>query len=480
MKAKFAEMNINETACTPVIRSNSRMEWGIAFGFLAVVFQLFWSYHILRGKPYSLCSATECIGFAALVGIATGISLGPLYRLFKIPLTILRFRRPLGVLGAGLTFPHGLISLIFLSNEFPLSFYLKNWSCLLLGSIGVIGFIYLAWISRTEAINRIGLSVWQRRLRWASLLLGISVLHFMVLGKISAWVEWAHQLDKVPPGSIIACGIAGIALFLRLLDAVKRRTLATLSALALLGAFFIGCHPNASSQPKLRVLCGNSMAAPVQELAKLFTRSHSTEIEFDLGGAETLYPKILTGAHGDLFVCHDPFEEKLKAAGFHTETVVLGYLEPLLAVRPGNPKGIHSLADLAKPGLKIGIGNPQFSTCGELFVNVLKEKGLYESVMANVILQARTHAEVANGLILGPLDAVVVWNFVTGLYPGKLEIIPTGSEYPVTRVTLLGLTSSENPTQRNTFLQWCREPLIQETFRRYGYLREKGIPSDRH
>ena len=141
-------------------------------------------------------------------------------------------------------------------------------------------------------------------------------------------------------------------------------------------------------------------------------------------------------------------------------------------MRPGNPKGIHSLADLAKPGLKIGIGDPRFSTCGELFVNVLKKKGLHESVLTNVVLQARTHSEVANGLILGPLDAVIVWNFIIGLYPGKLEVVPTGSEYPVTRVTLLGLTGSENPAQRNTFLQWCRGPIVEKIFRRFGYQRE--------
>ena len=69
--------------------------------------------------------------------------------------------------------------------------------------------------------------------------------------------------------------------------------------------------------------------------------------------------------------------------------------------------------------------------------------------MKNVALQARSHAEVANGLVVGPLDAVVVWNFVVGLYPGKLEVVPTGAAYPATRVTLLGLTSSEHPALRD-------------------------------
>ena len=235
-----------------------------------------------------------------------------------------------------------------------------------------------------------------------------------------------------------------------------------------------GCKKSSiSPEPKLRVLCGSSMATPMQELAKVFSTNHHAQIEFDLGGSETLLPKILAGAHADLFVCHDPFEEKLKAAGHWTSTVVVGYLEPILAVHPGNPKNIRSLTDLAKTDLKLGIGDPRYSTCGELFVNALREKGQYDAVMKNVALQARSHAEIANGLVVGPLDAIVVWNFVTGLYPGKLEIVPMGVTYPATRVTILGLTSSDNPTLRDAFLDWCQQPVVQDTFRRYGYRREK-------
>jgi molybdate transport system substrate-binding protein len=215
------------------------------------------------------------------------------------------------------------------------------------------------------------------------------------------------------------------------------------------------------------------MSAPIQELGQQFAASNNARIEYDLGGSETLLPKILAGAPADVFVCHDPFEEKLKAAGRWTHTAVVGYLEPVLAVRPGNPKGIRALDDLAKPGIRIGIGDPRYSTCGELFVEALRKRGLQDGVMTNVMLQARSHGEIANGLIVGPLDAVVVWNFVIALYPGKLEAVPTGVAYPATRVTVLGLTRSEHPALRDAFVEWCRQPVAQEAFRRHGYRRER-------
>lgn len=221
----------------------------------------------------------------------------------------------------------------------------------------------------------------------------------------------------------------------------------------------------------LRVLCGSSMAEPVQEIGKDFAAREGVPVEYDLGGSETLLPKIQAGAQADIFVCHDPFEAKLKTAGRWAGTVAVGYLQPVLAVRPGNPREIRSLADLARPGLKIGIGDPRYSTAGELFVNLLRQRGLYDGVMSNVVLQARTHAEIANGLILGPLDAVVVWNFVIPLHKGKLEIVSTDAIYPATRVTIVGLTNSGNPRQRDAFLEWCQRPEVQDIFARHGYTR---------
>lgn len=246
--------------------------------------------------------------------------------------------------------------------------------------------------------------------------------------------------------------------------------LSTLLILLPICGLLAGCGKR--QEPTLRVLCGSSMAKPMQVTGGQFSQTHQARIEYDFGGSETLLPKILAGAPGNVFVCHDPFEEKLKAAGRCAKSVTVGYLEPVLAVRPGNPKAIRALADLAKPGVKIGLGDPAYSTCGELFVNALRQRGLYDGVMSNVVLQARTHAEVANGLILGPLDAVVVWNFVMRLYPGKLEAVPTGLQYPATRVTILGLTTSANPALRDAFLTWCDQPEIKTLFRQHGYNRE--------
>ena len=250
-----------------------------------------------------------------------------------------------------------------------------------------------------------------------------------------------------------------------------------LLSITVAGLCVLGCGPSGNApaaKPMLRVLCGSSMAAPIQEIGRQFAGRHALALEYDLGGSETLLPKILMGVPADIFVCHDPFEDKVKVEKRWSGSVVVGYLEPIVAVRPGNPKGIRTLEDLKRPDLKLGIGDPRYSTCGALFVEALERRGLRHLVMPQVILQGRTHAEIASGLILGPLDAVVVWNFVAMLYPGKLEVVPTDVAYPETRITVIGLKQGANAAARDAFLQWCAQPEAQQTFRTLGYTRGNG------
>lgn len=250
---------------------------------------------------------------------------------------------------------------------------------------------------------------------------------------------------------------------------MKPRTRRFFLALLMLASGLTGC--NRTEPARVRVLCGSSMSAPIRELAREFGRTHGVELEIDLGGSETLLPKILAGAPADVYVCHDPFEDKVKAAQRWAGSVVVGDLVPVLAVRPGNPRDIRTVDDLQRAGLKIGMGDPRYSTCGELFVHALRQRGIHDAVMKQVVLQSRSTTDVANGLVAGPLDAAVLWNFSALLYTGKLELVTAPMDFPEVRVTVVGLTTSPQPQWREAFLRWCDRPAAREVFRKHGYVR---------
>jgi molybdate transport system substrate-binding protein len=254
---------------------------------------------------------------------------------------------------------------------------------------------------------------------------------------------------------------------------MTRRTLLLPAWILLLAG---GCSRDAQTPEKaaeLRVLCGSSMAEPAQILCRRFKEAQRVEVLVDLGGSETLLPRILSGAPADIFICHDPFEQKIREAGRWAGSAKVGVLQPVLVVRPGNPLKLKSLTDLTNRSIKIGIGDPRYSTCGAMFVDLLEKNGLREGVMKQVELQARTHAELANGLILGPLDAAVVWNYIALMYPGKVERVPTADPYPEINVTIVGLTQSSNPGLRDAFLNACRADSTRTLFAEHGYSQSK-------
>lgn len=245
-----------------------------------------------------------------------------------------------------------------------------------------------------------------------------------------------------------------------------------LPVLGLLSLLAAGCSRDsrpAAPAGELRVLCGSSMAEPGQQISRQFQTNRGVTVLVDLGGSETLLPRILTGAPADVFICHDPFEQKLKDAGRWAGSARVGLLKPVLLVRPGNPFGLKSIEDLARPGLKLGIGDPRYSTCGEMFVALLDRKGIRDGMMKQVVLQGRAHAELANGLIIGSLDAAVVWNFVARLYGEKVQLVPTADVYPEVNVTVVGLRQSQQPALRDAFLEMCRGEAVKSVFAAHGY-----------
>jgi len=91
------------------------------------------------------------------------------------------------------------------------------------------------------------------------------------------------------------------------------------------------------------------------------------------------------------------------------EAILLTEAQIVIAVPKGNPKDIHTLADLARPGLRVGICNAEQSTLGFMTQGILKSMNLWESVSKNASSQVPTGDFLVNQLRTGSLDAAVVY-----------------------------------------------------------------------
>ncbi|MDZ4286429.1 MAG: substrate-binding domain-containing protein, partial [Prosthecobacter sp.] len=91
------------------------------------------------------------------------------------------------------------------------------------------------------------------------------------------------------------------------------------------------------------------------------------------------------------------------------EAVMLTETEIVIAVPKGNKKNIKTLADLAQPGLKLGVCNAQQSTLGYMTQAILKSSNLHESVTKNVVVEVPTAEFLGHPMRAGALDAAIVY-----------------------------------------------------------------------
>ena len=110
------------------------------------------------------------------------------------------------------------------------------------------------------------------------------------------------------------------------------------------------------------------------------------------------------------------------------EAVMLTETDIGIVVRKGNPHGVRTLADLALPGLKVGLCNAEQSTLGFMTRGMLKQTGLLDSVRKNVVVEVPTADFLINQMRAGGLDAAIVYRVNAAPQAEHLEFFPIKHE----------------------------------------------------
>jgi len=244
-------------------------------------------------------------------------------------------------------------------------------------------------------------------------------------------------------------------------------------AVLLLALLLVGCGRGPyGSAKELEVLCGGSFRPPMERMAELFEKDTGTQVRLVFGQSEDLLPHVKLHSQGDVFVTHDPYARYTEEANALLRCVVVGHVGPVLVVVTGNPEGVQRIEDLARPGLRVCLPSPEFSTCGEMVFGLLERKGIRGDVTKNVgNALFRSHAQTATAIKLGHRDAGVMWNGVAHNWLDDIEIVPTPYEYEKEiRVTVIGLSYSEKRELVERFLAFS-EANGEAVFREFGYVK---------
>ena len=258
-------------------------------------------------------------------------------------------------------------------------------------------------------------------------------------------------------------------------------------------AIVVGCRPAADSpadqyattgavtgseatQPaRLLLYCGAGIRPAADEIVRAFEREHGVTVECDYDGSERLLARIKLSGTGDVYMPGDVhYVEQAESQGLVTRYENACYFIPVILVQKGNPKEIRSLVDLTRPGVDVGLGNPETCAIGRRSAKLFEKHGLsLDDVQPNVKFQAVTVNDLGNHIKLNQLDAVVVWDAMAAYFADDGEIVPIPRDRNVTSTVAAGvLKCSESPALAGELVDFIASDQGKAIFRKHNYTTE--------
>ena len=220
---------------------------------------------------------------------------------------------------------------------------------------------------------------------------------------------------------------------------------------------------------------GSASKPPMEEAALAFERETGIKVYTNYGGSGTMLSQIELSRSGDIYIPGSPdYIAKAERKGVidPASVKIIAYLVPVIAVQKGNPLNIQSLADLARPGLKIGIANPEAVCVGLYAVEILSYNNLLADVGKNIIVNAESCEKTATLISLKTVDAVIGWDVFHQWDPDNIDVVYPGPEQ-LPRLAYIPAAVSTFAADRagaKQFLDFLVSPEGQEIFRKWGYL----------
>ena len=174
--------------------------------------------------------------------------------------------------------------------------------------------------------------------------------------------------------------------------------------------------------PEVVLYSGALNRVAVDDTIRRFEEREGVRVTRVYNGCGILVAQMKAGQHPDAYLaCDVSFMNSV--TNLFGPSVEISETDIVILTAKTNPKGINKLADLAQPGLRVGVANARQSTLGDLTEKLLQRAGLLETVMANAKTQTPTADLLVNQMRTGALDAVVVYAANTSKVRDSLEVV---------------------------------------------------------
>jgi len=217
---------------------------------------------------------------------------------------------------------------------------------------------------------------------------------------------------------------------------------------------------------ELKVFAAASLTAAFTKLGADFTAAHpGTKVTFSFAGSQALATQIQQGAPADVFASADTTNmDKVKTLVGTPQVFASNLLQ--IVVAPGNPKGVKSLADLARKDLKVVMEAPEVPA-GKYAGQALAAQHV---TVKPVSLEDNVKAVVTK-VSLGEADAGIV--YVTDVAAAKGKVagvdIPKDQNIPAS-YPIAVVSASKHAQDAQAFMDLVRSAQGQQVLQSFGFL----------
>jgi molybdate transport system substrate-binding protein len=259
-------------------------------------------------------------------------------------------------------------------------------------------------------------------------------------------------------------------------------TAATPTAAPILAAPQLPAAPptTAPAAKTLNVFAAASLTGAFGEIGKAFeAHNPGVTVTFNFAGSQVLQTQIQQGAPADVFASASGTNmDALVTAGFVDKSASQIFLTNILVVilPPTNPGNVKTLQDLAKPGLKVVLGDvsvPAGKYARQILDNMSKDPGygtdFGTKVLANVVSNETDVKQVVAKVQLGEADAGIVY-VSDGIAAPTLRTIeiPTNLNV-VAKYPIAPLLKSANPDLASQFVSYVLSADGQAILKKWGF-----------
>jgi molybdate transport system substrate-binding protein len=213
----------------------------------------------------------------------------------------------------------------------------------------------------------------------------------------------------------------------------------------------------------------------MEEIAARFEQEKGIRVNMIFGGSGTLLSQIELSKQGEIYLPGSPdyiIIAERKRLVIEKSDRIVAYLIPAIITPAGNPANIQSLQDLTRPGVRIGIGNPETVCLGLYGVEILERNDLLVPVMKNVVTFGGSCSKTANLAAMNKVDAILGWRVFHFWNPDRMDYVRLAPE-DIPRISYIPISIpvyTKDVALSKAFIEFVLSPLGRSVYEEYGYL----------